>query len=132
DGTSALVLARIEGTQDEVSERVGALQETYTRDGGESGAPIDVAVGGESAVFHQVGETIEADLRLAETIALPLTLLLLVLVFRSIVGALLPVFIGGFAIVGTFLILEIVASVTEVSIFALNLTTAMGLGLAID
>jgi RND superfamily putative drug exporter len=132
DGSSALVLARIEGTQDEVSERVGDLQEAYTRDGATLGEPIDVAVGGEAAVFHQVGETIEADLRLAETIALPLTLLLLVLVFRSIVGALLPVLIGAFAIVGTFLVLEIVASITEVSIFALNLTTAMGLGLAID
>jgi hypothetical protein len=53
-------------------------------------------------------------------------------VFRSAVAATLPLLVGGFSIVGTFLVLKVVASVTDVSIFALNLTTAMGLGLAID
>ncbi|MCC5950665.1 MAG: MMPL family transporter [Acidimicrobiia bacterium] len=129
DRRSALVLASINGSDTAVNDRVGELIERYT---GTTGDGLEVAVGGQAAVFHEVGETIESDLRTAELIALPLTLLLLLWVFRSVVAALLPVLIGGFAIVGTFVVLELLASVTEVSIFALNLTTALGLGLAID
>ena len=65
-------------------------------------------------------------------IALPITLLLLLLVFGSGVAALLPLAIGALSIVGTFLVLLVINSFTEVSVFSLNLTTGMGLGLAID
>ena len=68
----------------------------------------------------------------AEMIAIPITLLLLLLVFGSVVAALLPLAIGALSVVGTFLVLLVVNQFTEVSVFALNLTTAMGLGLAID
>ncbi|HEV2895270.1 MAG TPA: MMPL family transporter, partial [Actinomycetota bacterium] len=68
----------------------------------------------------------------AEAIAVPITLLLLVLVFASAVAGALPLAVGGFAIVGTLLVLRVLAEVTDVSIYALNLTTALGLGLAID
>src|SRR5437763_1651542 len=57
---------------------------------------------------------------------------LLVLVFGSAVAASLPLAIGAMSVVGTFLILRVLASLTQVSIFSLNLTTALGLGLAID
>ncbi len=132
DGSSALVLARIEGEDDEVDERAGELSQAYTRDGVTRGETIDVAVGGQAEVFRQVGETIESDLELAEAIAFPITLVLLVLVFRSVVAAALPLGVGVFAILGTFLVLDVLASFTEVSVYALNLTTALGLGLAID
>jgi RND superfamily putative drug exporter len=128
DGSSALVLGRIEGNDDHVIERAAELVEDFTR----QGDVIDVEVGGEAAVFDEVGETIESDLARAELIALPITLVLLLLIFRSVPAALLPIAVGGFAIVGTFVVLEVLAGITEVSIFALNLTTAMGLGLAID
>jgi RND superfamily putative drug exporter len=128
DASSALVLGRIDGDEDFVIERSGELVEEFTRDGD----VIEVAVGGQAAVFREVGETIESDLARAELIALPITLVLLLLIFRSVPAALLPIAVGGFAIVGTFLVLEVLAGLTEVSIFALNLTTAMGLGLAID
>jgi putative drug exporter of the RND superfamily len=91
-----------------------------------------VAVGGFAEVFRQVGETIESDLVRAESIALPVTLVLLVIVFGSIVAASLPLAIGALSVVGTFLVLWLLSQVTEVSIYALNLTTALGLGLAID
>ncbi len=87
---------------------------------------------GEAEVFRQVGSTIESDLKKAETIALPVTLVLLVLVFGGLVAASLPLFIGALTVAGTFLVLQVINSFTDVSIFALNLTTAMGLGLAID
>jgi RND superfamily putative drug exporter len=128
DASSALVLGRIDGDDNFVVERAGELASEYTR----QDRTIDVEVGGQAAVFTEVGDTIESDLARAELIALPITLVLLLLIFRSVPAALLPVAVGGFAIVGTFLVLETLAGITEVSIFALNLTTAMGLGLAID
>ena len=70
--------------------------------------------------------------RTAEMLAFPLLFLLSLLFFRSLVAALLPLMIGGLAIVGTFLILRLASEFGSISIFALNLTTALGLGLAID
>ena len=128
DGTQALAFVRLEGDEAERLELAGDLRHDLA---GPSGS-LTVAVGGESAVFSEVNEVIEEDLVLAETIAFPITLVLLVLVFGSVVSALLPLAIGGIAIVGTFATLEVIARLTDVSIFALNFTTAMGLGLAID
>ncbi len=66
-------------------------------------------------------------------IAVPITLVLSILVFGSLVAALLPLAVGAMSpCIGTFLVLRVVARFTDVSIFSLNLTTAMGLGLAID
>ena len=70
--------------------------------------------------------------RLAESIAIPLTLVLLILAFGSVVAAALPVTIGLVSILATLAVLWILGSLTDVSIYALNLTTALSLGLAID
>jgi len=128
DGTQALVLGRILGDDDEVGDRVEALTADYTRTGGE----LTVAVGGSAETFRQVGDTIEGDLVRAEAIAFPITLVLLLFVFGSVVAALLPLAVGAVAVLGTFLVLQLLTGVTDVSIYALNLTTALGLGLAID
>ncbi len=128
DGRQALVLATIDGDEDEVMERIEDLSPRYTRTGGE----VTVAVGGFAEVFRQVSEQIEHDLVRAELISLPVILVLLVVVFGSVVAASLPLGIGALAVLGTFLVLRVLASVTDVSIYALNLTTAMGMGLAID
>ena len=72
------------------------------------------------------------DLAVAEAIAVPLILILLVIAFGSVVAALLPLVIGLIAIVGTFAELYVLGSLTDVSVFAINLTTALGLGLGID
>jgi uncharacterized membrane protein YdfJ with MMPL/SSD domain len=91
-----------------------------------------VVVGGAAIAQEQVNRQVESDLRTAELLAFPLLFLLSLLFFRSFVAALLPPMIGGLAIVGTFLILRIASEIGSISIFALNLTTALGLGLAID
>ena len=127
-GARALVLGRITGSDDEIRERVKALSPAYTGDAG----GITVAVTGQAEVFRQVGSTIEDDLATAELIALPITAVLLVLIFGSVVAALLPLAIGIFSVFSTFLVLRVLTGFTDVSIFALNLTTALGLGLAID
>jgi uncharacterized membrane protein YdfJ with MMPL/SSD domain len=91
-----------------------------------------VVVGGIAVAQEQVNKQVEKDLRTAEMLAFPLLFLLSLLFFRSLVAAVLPLMIGGLAIVGTFLILRIASEFGSISIFALNLTTALGLGLAID
>jgi len=91
-----------------------------------------VVVGGAAVAQEQVNKQVEEDLKKAELIAFPLLFLLWLLFFRSLVAAMLPLMIGGLAIVGTFLILRLASEFGSISIFALNLTTALGLGLAID
>jgi RND superfamily putative drug exporter len=91
-----------------------------------------VIVGGGAVAQEQVNKQVETDLRTAEMLAFPLLFLLSLLFFRSLVAAALPLMIGGLAIVGTFLILRVASELGSISIFALNLTTALGLGLAID
>lgn len=128
DGGDALVLVRLAGDEDEVEQAATRLIETYEGSAG----PLTVAAGGRAAVFAEVGETIEQDLLRAELIVLPITLLLLLFVFRSVVAALLPLAVGVMTVLGTFAVLQVLSGLTEVSIYALNLTTALGLGLAID
>jgi uncharacterized membrane protein YdfJ with MMPL/SSD domain len=91
-----------------------------------------VVVGGFAVAQEQVNKQVEQDLRKAEMLAFPLLFLLSLLFFRSLVASVLPLMIGGLAIVGTFLILRVASEFGSISIFALNLTTALGLGLAID
>ena len=91
-----------------------------------------VRLGGPAAAAHEVNKTVENDLRRAELLAFPLLFLLSLLFFRSGVAAALPLFVGGLAIVGTLAILRLANELTEISVFALNLTTGLGLGLAID
>src|SRR5690606_2975422 len=88
--------------------------------------------GGPVAVRHEMQTIIQEDLLRAELIALPVTLVLLVMVFGSAVAALLPLGIGIVAILGTNAVLRGLTEITDVSVFAMNLTTALGLGLAID
>jgi RND superfamily putative drug exporter len=92
----------------------------------------NVLVGGSSLAQAQVGEKVESDLRRAEIFAFPILFLLSLLFFRSLVAALLPLMVGGLAIVGSFFLLRVADEFSDVSIFALNLITGLGLGLAID
>ena len=128
DGKQALVLARVAGDEDDVREAAERVEPVFTR----SDAVVDVRVGGPGEVFRQVTHQAEADLQKAEKLTLPITLLLLLVVFGSAVAAALPLLVGAIAVVGTFVVLTAFTGFTQVSVFALNLTTAMGLGLAID
>jgi RND superfamily putative drug exporter len=127
-GADALVLAQIEGDDAEVTERAEGIVDRYS---GERGA-LSVLAGGSAGINQDVTAEVTRSLAIAEAIAVPLTLVLLVLAFGSVVSALLPLAVGGVAILGTFAELAILGSVTNVSIFAINLTTALGLGLGID
>ena len=128
DRRQALVMARILGSDDAAMERVAAIAPRFQQEG----PATAVQVGGTARLFLELSEQVERDLVRAESISLPITLLLLVLAFGSVVAGGLPLVLGILAILGNFLLLRGLARVTDISVYALNLTFAMGLGLAID
>ncbi|NKQ52551.1 MMPL family transporter [Amycolatopsis sp. K13G38] len=123
DGRSALIAAHAT-SQDAVKNLIDRYQ------GGQG--PITVSPGGRAVVNTDINHQVSADLMLAESIAVPLIAILLFVVFGSLVAALLPLVVGGIAVLGTFAELSVLGSLTDVSVFAINLTTALGLGLGID
>jgi uncharacterized membrane protein YdfJ with MMPL/SSD domain len=126
DGDSTYLAVALEPTEDD------ALQDAAERIADSLEGEPGVTVGGPAVAQNQVNKQVEEDLRTAELYAFPLLFLLSLLFFRSLVAALLPLLVGGLAIVGTFLMLRVASEMTSVSIFALNLVTGLGLGLAID
>ncbi|MGW4477897.1 MMPL family transporter [Rhodococcus triatomae] len=95
-----------------------------------AGVPTELT--GFAAVADSVNTRSERDLLRAEALSLPLTLLVLVLVFGGLVAAALPVAVGVLAILGALACLRLVAAFTEVNVFAVNIATLLSLGLAID
>ncbi|MEU3454596.1 MMPL family transporter [Micromonospora sp. NPDC006766] len=93
---------------------------------------LDVRVGGPLALIDDVNTQSKADLTRAEALAMPILFLLLALIFRNLLAALLPVAVGGLAIVGSLAGLRLLAQFTDISIFAVNVVTLLGLGLAVD
>ncbi|KPH99730.1 MMPL domain protein [Actinobacteria bacterium OK006] len=129
DGREAMVLAHVTGDETQQRENAKKILDTYT--GTHQGA-LTVQAGGGAAVGHDLSKQVVDDLVLAETIAIPLTLVLLLFVFGSVVAALLPLAIAVIAVIGSFAQLSLLGSVTDVADTATNLTTALGLGLGID
>jgi putative drug exporter of the RND superfamily len=122
DGTQALMVANI------ADGNSASIADKYSDDAG----AVEVIVGGPAVAGDDIDGQVGADLALAESIAVPVILVLLVLAFGSVVAALLPLVVGAIAIMGTFGELSVLGSATDVSIYAINLTTALGLGLGID
>ena len=91
-----------------------------------------VSIGGNLAVNAAVNTQVSADLERAEMITFPVVGILLVLVFAGLVAAGLPLLIGGVAIVGAFAFLRFLTGLTDISVFAINVVTVLGLGLSID
>jgi uncharacterized membrane protein YdfJ with MMPL/SSD domain len=108
------------------------LKDTAQRIEDQFAGQHDVRLGGEQIANAQANTQVGHDLALAELLAFPFIFLLSLLFFRSLVAALLPPLLGGLAIVATFFVLRIIAGFADLSVFALNFVTGMGLGLAID
>lgn len=126
DGDATFLAVAMQSTDDKRQQRV-ALELSKALEG-EPG----VLVGGLPMVNEQMNAQTDRDLKRAEILVFPVLLLLSLLFFRSLVAALLPLMVGAFAIAGTFLGLRIATEIGSISFFALNLTTGLGLGLAID
>ena len=129
DGREALVLAHVKGDDTQREKNAKSVIDDYT---GARAGGLDVRAGGLAAVSNDMSSQVPKDLVLAEAIAVPVTLVLLLFVFGSVVAALLPLAIATVAIAGTFAELYLLGSVTDVAVTATNLTTALGLGIGID
>jgi RND superfamily putative drug exporter len=127
DGRLIYLLVDLDNSVDQTPV-VAEIVDGYT--GNYQGAEVHVS--GFGAVTKAINETIYEDIIRAEIVAIPIVVFLLIFVFGSLVAAGLPLFVGGLAIVGSFFIIWIGSQFTDVSIFALNLITGLGLGLGID
>ncbi|HYJ68910.1 MAG TPA: MMPL family transporter [Nocardioidaceae bacterium] len=114
-------------TQNELSESADEVRPALED---VDGLTVDVA--GQYAVFGDVSDNVSEDIARAESISMPLVLILCLVIFGSIVAALMPVGIGAVAVVGSFAIVRLLTSITDVSVFAINIITLLGMGLAID
>jgi RND superfamily putative drug exporter len=111
------------------SQKLGAIfQEKYD---GKYGS-ITLYSGGVSVVGNAISDKIAQDLKISEAVSIPLTFILLAFVFGALAASAMPLIVGVAAIVGAFFILYLISLFTDVSVYALNLTTGMGLGLGID
>ncbi|MGV0788703.1 MMPL family transporter [Mycolicibacterium sp. XJ2] len=128
DGKTGLIVAGITGGESAAQKHAKELSErlVHDRDG------VTVRAGGEAMIYVQINGQSERDLLKMEAIAIPLCFVALVWVFGGLLAAALPLAIGGLAILGSMAVLRGVTYLTDVSIFALNLTVALGLALAID
>ena len=130
DGKAAYILVYGDGEAfTPKSQSMGAyFQKNY--DGKRDG--LTLYSGGVGVIGNAINEKISKDLSISEAISIPLTFILLVFVFGAMVASAMPLIVGVSAILGAFFILYLISLFTSVSIYALNLTTGMGLGLGID
>jgi RND superfamily putative drug exporter len=128
DGKTGLIVAGITGGESGAQKYAKELTDrlVHDRDG------VTVRAGGEAMTYVQINGQSEKDLLTMESIAIPLSFVVLIWVFGGLISAALPLAVGGFAILGSMAVLRAFTLVTDVSIFALNLTVALGLALAID
>ena len=128
DGKTGLIVAGITGGESGAQKHAKELTDrlVHDRDG------VTVRAGGVAMTYVQINAQSEKDLLMMEAIAIPLSFIVLVWVFGGLMAAALPLAVGGFAILGSMAVLRATTFVTDVSIFAMNLTIAMGLALAID
>jgi len=128
DGKTGLIIAGITGGESGAQKHAKQLSDqlVHDRDG------LTVRASGEAMTSVQVNSQTEKDLLRMESIAIPLSFVVLVWVFGGLMAAALPLAVGGFASLGSMAVLRAITYATDVSIYALNITVALSLALAID
>jgi len=126
DGHSTYLAVALTPLDDKERQVIAAeLEHTFAAD-------PQVSIGGPAMAEEQVNRQVEKDLTRAELMAFPILFLLALLFFRSLVAALLPMMVGALSIIGTLFVLRLGSELGSISVYALNLTIGLGLGLAID
>jgi RND superfamily putative drug exporter len=129
DGNAAYLLIY---TESDDFAKVGKIgKEIQSKFDGEYKS-LRVYASGNGVITSAINGRISKDLALAESISIPLTFILLIIVFGAVVASAMPLFVGLFSILGAFFLLYLITKFTSVSVFALNLVTGIGLGLGID
>lgn len=126
DHTATYAVIGLAGDDDVQLANLKTLRPLLTSD------TLQVRLGGYPAISEEINTMVQHDLSQAESLSFPIVFLLLVIIFGSLLAAALPLFIGGFAILGAFLILLATTHFADVSVYAINIVTMLGLGLAID
>jgi RND superfamily putative drug exporter len=126
DRRSTYAVLQLAGDADARTDAVDVVEAELSAPG------LEVAIGGGTTVERDINERVAADIARAEMISLPVLAVLLVVVFGSLAAASLPLAIGVTSILGSFAALRAASEFTEVSVFAVNVVTILGLGLAID
>lgn len=93
---------------------------------------LHTETGGPVAFLREANTRTTEDITRAEILSMPVLLVLLVLIFGGLVAASTPLLVGGLAILGAFVAVRLVTMVTDVSLFAINVITLLGLGMAVD
>lgn len=127
DGRSGLILVHVGGTADEAADTAKRIIAKLPSD-----PNITVRAGGSLGVQQEIRDKVKHDLKTSESIAVPISLAVLVIVFGGLIAAALPVVVGVVSIVSTLSVLLLMTTLTDVSVHALTVTTAFGLGLSID
>ncbi|MGI8551931.1 MAG: MMPL family transporter, partial [Dehalococcoidia bacterium] len=126
DGHDTYAIVTMTGTDDAKLKRYQELKPLLTS------SVLQVRFGGVLPASAAISSQVSKDLGRAESITFPVTAVLLIIIFGGLVAASLPLAIGGLAILGAFITLRLLSNFTDISIFALNVVTMLGLGLAID
>lgn len=129
DGRSVLITAGIGGGQAQAAKHAADLGQRFD---GEYDGGFTVAAGGTGVASAEISEQTRRDLETSEAIAIPVSFAVLIWVFGGLLPAAIPLVVGCSAIVGSMAILRLLAEITEVSVFALNVAAGIGLALAID
>src|SRR5450759_3625883 len=127
DGHATRVILALSGTSQ--AQKAARYDEVKTHLGAEG---LTTSVGGPWAIFEDVNRTVSKDIARAEIISMPIVVILCLVFFGSVVSALMPAFVGGVGVVGAFALVRGITAATEVSVFAINVITLLGMGLAID
>jgi uncharacterized membrane protein YdfJ with MMPL/SSD domain len=126
DQTQTYAVAALKGNHDEQYQRLTRfISDTHSHQ-------LDVAVGGQLMAQRQSNEQVKHDLEIAELISLPLLALLLVLVFRGVIAATMPLMLGIVAIVGGLAVVRLLTHIANIDQYAINVITVLGLGLSVD
>lgn len=129
DGTAAFASIGLKGVEDDVLINFRKIEDDLRAI---SAPGVDVKIAGATAVSDSLDEGMAGDIHRAEVYALPAVGLLLLLVFGGLIAAFMPLLVGGLSILGSMGVLAILASFTQINVFAQSVVTLLGLGLAID
>ncbi|HVQ96575.1 MAG TPA: MMPL family transporter [Mycobacteriales bacterium] len=126
DRHASYAVLRLVGDEDQRIDGLAAIEDRLAAPG------LDTGVGGDTVINRDINDRVAEDIGRAESLSMPIVMILLVIIFGSLVAASLPLAIGVIAILGAFTALRGLTSVTDVSVFSINVITILGLGLAID
>jgi uncharacterized membrane protein YdfJ with MMPL/SSD domain len=126
DRRSTYAVLTLVGDEDQRTDGLERIEDELVAAG------LETRIGGGTTIDRDINEQVSTDIATAETISMPILAVLLVIIFGSLAAASLPLVIGVTAILGAFTALRAFSMVTDVSVFAVNIVTITGLGLAID